>query len=50
MADYSCKKCGFRSTDHETKAQADARGEEHEQEHETNEPMREIGEFLKEVN
>lgn len=46
MATFECKQCGFRSVDHETKKQADARGKEHMEEHDTGKPMREIGEFM----
>lgn len=50
MADFNCTVtgCGFKSTNHATKRQADARGAEHKAEHETGKPMREIGEFMKE--
>lgn len=50
MADFKCKECGFESRDHETKKQADARGKEHQQEHESGKPMREIKDFMKENN
>lgn len=46
MADFECKECGFRSVDHDTKKQADARGKEHMEEHETGEAMREIKDFM----
>jgi hypothetical protein len=40
------KMCEFESRGHSKKAQAVARGKEHEAEHETGEPMREIAEFI----
>jgi hypothetical protein len=40
------KMCEFESRGHSKKAQAVARGKEHEAEHETGEPMREIAEFM----
>lgn len=49
MATFTCKEsgCDFKSYGHDTKKQADARGEEHAKEHETGKPMREIKDFMK---
>ena len=56
--DYECEfvgQCGdlatgipFRSTQWPKKAQAEARGQEHEEEHKTGEPMRPLHEFREE--
>jgi hypothetical protein len=49
--DFKCEEvtefgsCGFESTGWKSESLRDARGEEHLEEHETGEPMREIHEF-----
>lgn len=42
--DYVCADCEFVSRGHATKKAAAARGAEHQTEHETGEPMRELTE------
>lgn len=44
MPDYTCPACAFVSAGHETKKAADARGVEHQTEHDTGKPMRELTE------
>lgn len=45
MADFECRKCPFVSTGWPTKKLADARGQQHLDEHETREPMQEVEGF-----
>jgi hypothetical protein len=42
---FVCDDCGFQSLKHTSKANAEQRGQEHADEHETGVPMRTIGEF-----
>ena len=43
--DFTCALCGFVSAGWPSKAQAQARGEQHAAEHETGEPMPELSAF-----